>query len=164
MPANPPKSSRQNHPTHHRRRNGGLFRHLNKAEAEDSEPSVVRLAIRLQLEFAARRSETLLLEWAWVDLENRPVALPDSKPGGMPKPMSEEAYRLLSPADKHENSLYMLPSPRDPLEHLTNGEHYNGWSRILKPGDANTSARVASATAQPPPSPTRASQPGWLWC
>ncbi len=26
----------------------------------------------------------------------------------------------------------MLPSLHDPLKHMTNGEHYNGWSRILK--------------------------------
>jgi len=73
-----------------------------------------------------------LLEWTWVDLENRRVAWPDSKTGGMSKPMSEEAHRLLSTVSRHEGSLYVLPSLRDPLKHMTNGEHYNGWSRILK--------------------------------
>jgi integrase len=26
----------------------------------------------------------------------------------------------------------VLRSPRDPMKHLTTGEYYNGWSRILK--------------------------------
>ena len=111
---------------------GKLFRHLDKVETEGSAPPIVTLAIRLQFEFAARRSEILLLEWTWVDLENRRVAWPDSKTGGMSKPMSEEAHRLLSTVSRHEGSLYVLPSLRDPLKHMTNGEHYNGWSRILK--------------------------------
>ena len=73
-----------------------------------------------------------MLEWSWVDLENRRVVWPDSKTGGMSKPMSEEAYRLLSTAPRYEGSIYVLPSPRRPMKHLTTGEYYNGWSRTLK--------------------------------
>lgn len=111
---------------------GKLFRHLDQLEAEGLESSVIPLAIRLQFEFAARRSEIVLLEWAWVDLEQRRVVWPDSKTGGMSKPISEEAYRLLSTAPRYEGSLYVLPSPRNPMKHLTTGEYYNGWSRALK--------------------------------
>lgn len=46
--------------------------------------------------------------------------------------MSEEAYRLISTAHRHEGSPYVLPSPRDPMKHLTSGEYYSGWSRTLK--------------------------------
>ena len=111
---------------------GKLFRYLDLLEAEGLEHRVIPLAIRLQFEFAARLSEIVLLEWNWVDLENRRVVWPDSKTGGMSKPMSEEAYRLISTAHRHEGSPYVLPSPRDPMKHLTSGEYYSGWSRTLK--------------------------------
>ena len=51
---------------------GKLFRYLDRLEAEGLKHPVIPLAIHLQFEFA------------------------DSKTGGMSKPMSEEAYRLLS--------------------------------------------------------------------
>jgi len=111
---------------------GKLFRHLDRLEADELESGVIPLAIRLQFEFAARRSEIVLLEWTWVDLEQRRVVWPDSKTGGMSKPISEEAYRLLSTAPRPDGSLYVLPSPRNPMKHLTTGEYYNGWSRALK--------------------------------
>jgi len=111
---------------------GKLFRHLDRLEADELESGVIPLAIRLQFEFAARRSEIVLLEWAWVDLEQRRVVWPDSKTGGMSKPIGEEAYRLLSTAPRPDGSLYVLPSPRNPMKHLTTGEYYNGWSRALK--------------------------------
>ena len=109
-----------------------IFRHLEKLEAEGLENYVIPLAIRLQFEFAARRSEICPLEWDWIDLENRRVVWPDSKTGGISKPMSEEAYRLLSTAPRLEGCPYVLPSPNDPAKHLTFGEHYGGWCRTLK--------------------------------
>lgn len=66
---------------------GKLFRQLDKIEAEGLENYVIPLAIRLQFEFAGRRGEIVPLEWEWVDLENRRVVWPDSKTGGMSKPM-----------------------------------------------------------------------------
>ena len=115
---------------------GKLFQHLDRLEAEGLENHVIPLAIRLQFEFAARRSEIVGLQWAWVDLEHRRVVWPDSKTGGMSKPMSEEAYRLLSTAPRLEGAVYVLPSPRHPGRHLTTGEYYNGWSRALKAAGA----------------------------
>ena len=111
---------------------GKLFRQLALIEAEGLENYVIPLAIRLQFEFAARRSEIVMLEWAWVDLENRRVVWPDSKTGGMSKPMSEEAYQLLATAPRQEGNPYVLPSPRHSGRHLTTGEYYGGWSRALK--------------------------------
>lgn len=111
---------------------GKLFRYLDQIEAEGLVPYVVPLAIRLQFEFAARRSEIVGLQWAWIDLEHRRVVWPDSKTGGMSKPMSEEAHRLLSTAPRPEGALYVLPSPRDPLKPMSHGEHYGGWTRALK--------------------------------
>lgn len=115
---------------------GKLFRQLDKIEAEGLENYVIPLAIRLQFEFAARRSEIVTLEWEWVDLENRRVVWPDSKTGGMSKPMSEEAYRLLSTAPRQEGNPYVLPSPRHQGQHLTTGEYYGGWCRALKAAGA----------------------------
>ena len=109
-----------------------IYRHLDKLEAEGLENYVIPLAIRLQFEFAARRSEVCPLEWTWLDFENRRVVWPDSKTGGMSKPMSAEAYRLLSTAPRREGCPYVLPSPHNPDKHLTFGEHYGGWCRVLK--------------------------------
>jgi ParB/RepB/Spo0J family partition protein len=95
-----------------------IFRHLEKLEAEGLENYVIPLAIRLQFEFAARRSEICPLEWSWLDFENRRVVWPDSKVGGISKPMSEEAYRLLSTAPRREGCPYVLPSPNDPTKNL----------------------------------------------
>jgi integrase len=115
---------------------GKLFRHLDRIEAEGLENYVIPLAIRLQFEFAGRRGEIITLKWDWVDLENRRVVWPDSKTGGMSKPLSEEAYRLLSAAPRREGCPYVLPSPNDPAKHLTEGEYYGGWSRALKEAGA----------------------------
>ena len=115
---------------------GLLFRHLERVEAEGLENYVIPLAIRLQFEFAGRRSEIVSLQWGWVDLENRRVVWPDSKTGGMSKPLSEEAHRLLSTVPRQEGCPYVLPSPRHPGKHLTTGEYYGGWSRALKAAGA----------------------------
>lgn len=115
---------------------GKLFRQLDRIEAEGLENYVIPLAIRLQFEFAGRRSEIVTLEWDWVDLDNRRVVWPDSKTGGMSKPMSEEAHGLLSTAPRQEGNPYVLPSPRHQGQHLTTGEYYGGWSRALKAAGA----------------------------
>ena len=115
---------------------GSLFRQLDEIESEGLENYVIPLGIRLQFEFAGRRSEIIALEWNWVDLQNRRVVWPDSKTGGMSKPMSEEAYRLLSTAPRQEGNRYVLPSPTHTGKHLTTGEYYGGWSRALKAAGA----------------------------
>jgi len=93
-------------------------------------PFVV-LAIRLQFEFAARMSEILKLEWLWVDLDNRRVAWPDSKTGGMSKPMSVEAMRLLKAAPRLDKSPYVCPSIFDSNRPMSKHTYYKGWRRIL---------------------------------
>ncbi len=80
-----------------------IFRHLTHLEAEGLENYVIPLAIRLQFEFAARRSEICPLEWEWIDLEKRRVVWPDSKTGGIFKPKCPEpkveTTRVLSLGD-----------------------------------------------------------------
>jgi integrase len=111
---------------------GRIFRHLEHLEAQGLESYVIPLAIRLQFEFAARRSEITALEWGWIDLENRRVVWPDTKTGGISKPISEEAHRLLSTVPRREGCPYVLPSPTHPGKPLTEGEYYWGWTRALK--------------------------------
>jgi len=109
-----------------------IFRRLEEVEAQGLEHYAIPLAIRLQFEFAARRSEICTLEWDWIDWENRRIVWPDSKTGGISKPMSEEACRLLSTAPRREDFPYVLPSPNDSNKRLTYGEHYSAWARVLK--------------------------------
>jgi hypothetical protein len=78
------------------------------------------------------------------------VVWPDSKTGGMSKPLSEEAYRLLSTAPRRDGCPYVLPSPNDPGQASDRGRvlrrlvpHPQGGRR------ARTSARTASATVRP---------------
>ena len=115
---------------------GKLFRQLDKIEVEGLETtsSLWRFACNSSSPPAAPKSSRS--RWEWVDLENRRVVWPDSKTGGMSKPMSEEAYRLLSTAPRQEGNPYVLPSPRHPAQHLTTGEYYGGWCRALKAAGA----------------------------
>jgi hypothetical protein len=76
-------------------------------------------------------SEILKLEWAWVDLDNRRVAWPDSKTCGMSKPMSAEAVRLLETAPRLEKSPYVCPSIFDPNRPMSKHTYSKGWRRIL---------------------------------
>lgn len=57
---------------------------------------------------------------------------PDSKTGGMSKPLSDEACRLLSTAPRQDGCPHVFPSPNHPGQHMTTGEYYGGWTRILK--------------------------------
>ena len=108
-----------------------LYAYLHKAEVEGLEHPLILLAIRLQFEFAARMSEILNLQWAWVDLANRRVDWPDSKTGGMSKPMSAEAIRLFETAPRLEASPYVCPSILDPNLPMSKPTYYDGWRRIL---------------------------------
>ncbi len=109
-----------------------LYAYLDKAEAEGLEHPFLILAVRLQFEFASRMSEILLLEWAWVDLENRRIAWPDSKTGEMSKPISAAAYYLLANAPRLEDSPYVCPSVFDPQLPMSKHTYYGGWVRILE--------------------------------
>ena len=109
-----------------------LYEYLERAEAEGLEHPFILLAIRLQFEFAARMSEILELEWAWIDFDNRRVVWPDSKTGGMSKPMSAEAIRLFETAPRLEESPFVCPSVFDPALPMSKHTYYQGWRRILE--------------------------------
>ena len=109
-----------------------LCAYLDQAEAEGLEHPFILLAVRLQFEFAARMSEILMLEWSWVDLDNRRVVWPDSKTGGMSKPMSAEAVRLFESAPRFEDSPYVCPSIFDPSLPMSKHTYWHGWRRVLE--------------------------------
>ncbi|ODT06514.1 MAG: integrase [Mesorhizobium sp. SCN 65-20] len=109
-----------------------LFTYLDAAERDGLEHPFLTLAIRLQFEFAARMSEVLALEWPWIDLEQRRVTWPDSKTGDMIKPLSDEAYRLLTEAPRFEDSPFVCPSIFDPAKSMTVNTYHHGWKRVLK--------------------------------
>ena len=109
-----------------------IYAYLDKADAEGLEHPILTLAIRLQFEFAARMSEIRLLEWAWVDFDNRRLVWPDSKTGDISKPMSQEALRLLSNAYRIEGSPFVCPSLFDGKIAIPEGTYANGWRRILE--------------------------------
>lgn len=75
-----------------------LYAYLDRADAEGLEHPLLTLAIRLQFDFAARMSEVLELQWDWTDFTHRRVVWPDSKTGGMSKPLSAAAALLLRTA------------------------------------------------------------------
>lgn len=109
-----------------------LYAYLDRADAEGLEHPTLTLAIRLQFEFSARMSEIRMLQWAWIDFDGRRVAWPDSKTGGISKPMSEAAHRLLSNAERIEGSPYVCSSIYDKDIPLPEGTYYNSWRRILQ--------------------------------
>src|SRR5690606_36217583 len=82
--------------------------------------------------FAARMSEIVELEWSWIDFDNSRVVWPDSKTGGMSKPMSDEALRLFETAPRLESSPFVCPSIFDPEKPMSSYTYYQGWKRILK--------------------------------
>jgi integrase len=109
-----------------------LFEYLDRAETEGLEHPFILLAIRLQFEFAARMSEILKLEWTWIDFDNRRVVWPDSKTGGMSKPMSKGALRLFETAPRLGDSPFVCPSVFDPTQPMSIHTYYQGWRRTLK--------------------------------
>ena len=87
-------------------------RHLEKLEAEGLETICHPLAIRLQFEFTARRSEICRSNGTgliWKSAASRLAGT--SKTGGISKP-SEEAYRLLSTAPLRQE-LPVTVAPND---------------------------------------------------
>jgi len=109
-----------------------LYAYLDYADQEWMEHPTLILAIRLQFEFSARMSEIRLLEWSWIDFENRRVVWPDSKTGSISKPMSETVYQLLANAYRYEDSPYVCPAIYDTTRPLPAGTYHNAWKRILE--------------------------------
>jgi integrase len=105
---------------------------LDDAEATGSEHPSVVLAVRLHFAFAARMSEILNLQWDWIDWDAGVVRWPDSKTGGMVKPLTSEVRDLLSAAPRADDCPYVCPGIRDPKKPLSAATYAKAWGRILK--------------------------------
>lgn len=109
-----------------------LFDYLDRADAEGLEHPIYTLAVRLQFAFAARMSEIIALEWEWIDFDERRVVWPDSKTGGISKPLSEDACELLWNAPRFHSSIYVVPGVTNPLRRMSKHSYWSAWKRILK--------------------------------
>lgn len=109
-----------------------LFAYMDQAEREGLEHPFILLAIRLQFAFAARKSEILGLRWEWIDFGRRRVAWPDSKTGGMSKPLTDEAAALLEKAPRLAGSPYVIPALFNPKAPMPTHTYSGGWARILE--------------------------------
>lgn len=112
-----------------------IFAYMSRADAEGLEHPLLTLAVQLQFLFAARMSEIVNLEWAWVDFASRRVVWPDSKTGEISKPLSDEAFSLLSSAVSLGQSEYVVPSIFDQAKPMSNNTYAKGWARILERAD-----------------------------
>jgi len=112
-----------------------LFAYLDRAEREGLEHPFNLLAVRLQFAFAARRSEILGLKWEWIDFTRKRVVWPESKTGGMSKPLTEEAERLLARAPRSTGSPYVVPAIFQPMNPMPEHSYSGAWRRILERAD-----------------------------
>jgi len=112
-----------------------LYAYLDHADAEGLEHPLLTLAIRLQFDFAARMSEVLELQWDWIDFTHRRVIWPDSKTGGMSKPLSAEAALLLRAAPRYQGSKFVVPALFDGSKPMSKHTYWAGWRRILERAD-----------------------------
>jgi integrase len=108
-----------------------LFTYLARADAEGLEHPTYTLAIRLQFAFAARMSEIIALEWSWIDFDERRIIWPDSKTGGMSKPISHEAYSLLWHAPRFRGSPFVIPAITKPSRPMSKHSYWEAWKRVL---------------------------------
>ena len=109
-----------------------LYGYLDQADAEGLEHPLLTLAIRLQFDFAARMSEVLQLQWEWIDFAQRRVVWPDSKTGGMSKPLSAEAVLLLRAAPRYAGSKFVIPAIFDGSKPMPKHTYWAAWRRILE--------------------------------
>ena len=119
-----------------------LYAYLDHADAEGLEHPLLTFAIRLQFEFAARMSEVLVLEWEWIDFANRRVVWPDSKTGGMSKPLSAEAALLLRDGSPLRGLQVRHPALFDGSKPMSKHTYWAGWRRILE----RAGCRIAGPT------------------
>lgn len=126
---------------------GKLFRYLDYLETGGLglDHAVLPLAVRQQFESAGRRSEIVTLQWDWGDLEHWRVVWPDSKTGGMSKPLSEEAYRLLSTAPCQDG----CPSVCVPVTEPSGVAQDRGDVYALRLRRGQTGARGGRAGGEP---------------
>lgn len=108
-----------------------LFAYLDRADREGLEHPSFTFGIRLQFAFAARMSEIIMMRWDWIDLDERRVVWPDSKTGGISKPLTDEAVELLACVPRREGSPFVCPAIHRPDRYLSPHSYWSAWKRII---------------------------------
>lgn len=108
-----------------------LFSYLDRADREGLEHPSFTFGIRLQFAFAARMSEIIMMRWDWIDLDERRVVWPDSKTGGISKPLTDEAVELLACVPRREGSPFVCPAIHRPDRYLSPHSYWSAWKRII---------------------------------
>jgi integrase len=109
-----------------------IFEALDGSEEEGSEDWSTILAVRLLFATACRASEIRLLEWGFVDKAAGEIAWPDSKTGGMRKPLTEEIRELLGQVPRVVGSPFICPAILDRAAPLPMSTLEKTWRRILE--------------------------------
>ena len=99
---------------------------LATAKAEGENPYVIA-ALRLLILTGARLNEILTLQWAWVDLENRILHLPDSKTGSKDVHLNAPAVAVLSDLPRQAGNPHVICGAKQGA-HLINLQ--KPWQRI----------------------------------
>jgi integrase len=105
---------------------------LAEAEAAGTESPFAIAAIRLLILTGARLGEILQLKWAFVDLAQSALRLPDSKTGRKTVWLSPPALEILASLPRVENNPFVFAGQRE-KSHLVNMQKV--WKRICRRAD-----------------------------
>ena len=111
-----------------------IFEALDRTECDGSEDRSPLLAIRLLFATACRASEILELQWSYLDGPAGEIVWPDSKTGGMRKPLTQEVRELLDGArgGRVVGNPFVCAAIIDKAKPLAFGTLDDVWHRILR--------------------------------
>lgn len=93
-------------------------------------PTVV-LAIRLLMVTGCRSDEICQLKWSYVEWSKQQICWPDTKTGGLAKPISAAIRDLLSNAPRYDGNEYVCPTVGGGAGHLISDVLRRTWGRVL---------------------------------
>jgi len=111
---------------------GRIYATLAEAERTVTEAPSVILAIRLLFATACRASEILGLRWEYFSEQTTEIILPDTKTGGMRKPLTAEVRRLVDKSERIVGNPFVCTGIVDRSGPLNMGTLEHAWRRILK--------------------------------
>ncbi len=97
----------------------------------DHHPTVV-LAVRLLMATGCRSDEICRLKWSYVDWIKQQIVWPDTKTGGLIKPMNRIVRELLAEAARYPGNVHICPPLGGGDGHLTPDVLRPAWTRVLQ--------------------------------
>lgn len=79
-----------------------------------------------------RSDEICRLKWSYVDFVKQEISWPDTKTGGLVKPMSSVVRDLLHNSPRPDGAEYVCPSLTDGEKHLLPDTLRPAWAKVLK--------------------------------